>query len=324
MREQLRVWYFIGLVILLSALLAACGQSGRPKAVQPHLTIVTTLFPLYDFTRSIAGDKADVHLLLPPGTEAHSFEPKPSDMARLTKADLFIFTSRQMEPWAEKVLKGTDNPSLRVVDTSAGIAMIEAAEDDHHDAAEKHDHGKADHDVHDLDPHVWLDFTNATKMIATIRDALIAKDAANRDFYVQNAQKLTGDLNRLDKKYAAMLTTCEKKTLVSGGHFAFGYLAKRYGLSYQAAYGFSPSAEPSPKDLIQMSRLLKKQKIKYLFYEELIEPRIAETIAKETGVGLIMLHGAHNISRDDLQAGVTFTALMERNYEALRRGLQCR
>lgn len=249
-------------------------------------------------------------------------------MARLSKADLFVFTSVRMEPWADKVLKGTQNPRLTAVDTSVGIAMAETSEDRHgHPGNRKKKHGhRDDHDDDDrgTDPHIWLDFSNAAKMAATIRDALIAKDPEGREVYTKNALKLAADLDALDKKYAAMLATCEKKTLVSGGHFAFGYLATRYGLSYQSAYGFSPSAEPSPRDLMRMTSMLRKQDIKYLFYEELIEPRVATTIATETGVKLIMLHGAHNISRDDFQTGVTFIRIMERNYEALRKGLQCR
>lgn len=312
---------------LLLQFATACSQKSEQKADVQRLTAVTTLFPLYDFARTIAGDRAVVHLLLPPGMEAHSFEPKPSDMARLTKADLFIFTSREMEPWAEKVLQGADNRRLLVVDASSGIVAIKSEEKHDHDGAgakKMQDHRHAHEEPAGTDPHIWLDFSNATTMVSTIRDAFVAKDPANRDFYMQNAQKLMGELGVLDKKYAAMLVTCKQKVLVSGGHFAFGYLAKRYGLTYQAAYGFSPSAEPSPRDLIRMSNLLKKQNTKYLFYEELIEPRVAETIAKETGVTLILLHGAHNISRNDFQAGVTFGALMERNYEALRKGLQCR
>lgn len=316
--------------VFLCAVMLFLGACSRPAeqtgAAAPQLTVITTLFPLYDFTRAIAGDRADVQLLLPPGAEAHSFEPRPSDMARLSKADLFVFTSARMEPWADKVFKGAQNPRLTAVDTSVGIAMAETGEDRHgHPGDRKKKHGhRDDHDDHGTDPHIWLDFSNAAKMAATIRDALIAKDPEGREVYAKNALKLAADLDALDKKYVAMLATCEKKTLVSGGHFAFGYLATRYGLSYQSAYGFSPSAEPSPRDLMRMTSMLRKQEIKYLFYEELIEPRVAETIAKETGVTLIMLHGAHNISRDDFHARVTFGALMERNYEALRKGLKCR
>lgn len=312
-------------LVFLSCLLlqyvGACSQKAEQTTGAPRLSVVTTLFPLYDFVRTIAGEKASVQLLLPPGTEAHSFEPKPSDMARLTKADLFFFTNKDMEPWAEKLYAGAQNPALQVVDTSVGIRLMQAVDEHDHDGPGK----EAGHAVHaKTDPHVWLDLANAEKMVETIRDAFMKKDPANADYYRQNAGRLLADLAVLDKRYVAMLKTCATPELVSGGHFAFGYLAHRYGLHYRAAYGFSPSAEPSPRDLMRLSRFLKEHKVKAMFYEELIEPRVAETIAKETGVSLLLLHGAHNISREDFQAGVTFLKLMERNYDALRKGLQCR
>lgn len=316
--KQMVLVFLVGLVLLFGG---ACSQNAEKTAAGPRLSVVTTLFPLYDFARIIGGEKASVQLLLPPGTEAHSFEPKPSDMARLAKADLFFFTSKEMEPWAEKLYAGVQNPSLQVVDTSVGIRLMLAADEHDH-----HGHGKeAGHAVHaKADPHIWLDFANAEKMVGTIRDAFMRKDPTNADSYRQNAGRLLAGLAELDKKYAAMLKTCAHQELVSGGHFAFGYLAHRYGLRYRAAYGFSPSAEPSPRDLMRLSRFLKEHRVKAIFYEELIEPRVAETIAKETGVSLLLLHGAHNISREDFQAGVSFLKLMERNYDALREGLQCR
>jgi zinc transport system substrate-binding protein len=161
-------------------------------------------------------------------------------------------------------------------------------------------------------------------MVDTIRDGLIRKDPSNRNYYRQRAGDLKAGLLAMDAKYETMLATCRTKELMSGGHSAFGYLTTRYGLHYTSAYGFSPSAEPSPQDLIRLSKLGRKHGIRYLFHEELIEPRVAEAIAKESGAHLILLHGAHNITKTDFEQGVTFLQLMERNYEALRRGLECR
>ncbi|HSW64817.1 MAG TPA: zinc ABC transporter substrate-binding protein [Dissulfurispiraceae bacterium] len=316
---------FIAALLLCSA---ACQQQPLPTPAAPKVKVVTTLFPLYDFARSIGGDKAEILLLLPPGAEAHSFEPKPSDVAHLAKADIFVYTNKYMEPWAEKMVKGASSSTLAIIDTSVGIRLAESA-DEHErqhehgvkdrkdDRAEEHGHGK-------VDPHIWLDFRNAVKMIDAIRDGFVQKDAAHKEHYMRRADELKVRLEALDAEYAAMLATCKKKTLVSGGHFAFGYLAKRYDLKYTSAYGFSPSAEPSPRDLIRLSRLIRKQGVRYLFHEELIEPRIAETIARETGAELLLLHGAHNISRTDFDRGVTFLHLMERNFESLRKGLECR
>lgn len=322
----MKYWFTVILFCLLLCGATACDRRPQTDVEPSKLIVVTTLFPLYDFARIIGGTHVHVQLLLPPGTEPHSYEPKPSDIALLTKAHLFIYTNKYMEPWAAKLIAGVHNPSLTIVDASEGIRMHLA---DHDDADHNwHNHANGTDALHitreRIDPHIWLDFANAAQMVETIRNAFIAKDNVHAEFYRQNAAKLQAELKELDKKYAALLSHCATRELVSGGHFAFGYLTHRYGLHYYAAYGFSPSAEPAPRDLMKLSQLVKKHKITTIFYEELIEPRVAETIAKETGVSLLMLHGAHNISRSDFEAGVTFIELMERNYEALKKGLRCR
>lgn len=316
------------MVIIVGCLLLTAACSRQPTPAVSKVKVVTTLFPVYDFARTIAGDKAEILLLLPPGAEAHSFEPKPSDVANLARADMFVYTNRHMEPWAEKLLQGAGNSALQIVDTSTGITLIESGDEGEHAREGKHfpaaGVSKAHRDHDSIDPHIWLDFRNASKMVDTIRDGLIRIDPAHRDYYGQRAGDLKARLLELDSKYEAMLATCRTKELMSGGHFAFGYLATRYGLHYTSAYGFSPSAEPTPRDLIRLSKLSRKHGIRYLFHEELIEPRVAEAIAKETGARLILLHGAHNIAKTDFERGVTFLQLMERNYEALRTGLECR
>jgi zinc transport system substrate-binding protein len=220
-----------------------------------------------------------------------------------------------MEPWVQDVLAGIRNPNLVVVDSSAGIHMLEGSDDAHHPS--ESDSGR-------VDPHIWLDFSNAGKMVDTIRDALVKRDPANKDYYVKNAEAYRGRLNELDEKFRRSLSHCKKNLFLHGGHFAFQYLAKRYGLKYRSAYrGFSPDAEPTPGDLAELTKQLREEGLHYVFYEELIRPSIAETLAKETGAGLLMLHGAHNITRQEMERGVSFISIMENNLKNLRIGLQC-
>jgi zinc transport system substrate-binding protein len=161
------------------------------------------------------------------------------------------------------------------------------------------------------------------KMVDNIRDGFISKDPENKNFYLKNAEEYKAKLGNLDQQFMKTLSGCEKKVLVHGGHFAFGYLARRYHLQYAAAYGFSPNAEPRPEDLVNLSKTLRKNGLKYIFYEELISPRGAETVAKETGVSLLLLYTGHNVSKEVLDGGVTFIALMQKNLEHLKAGLQC-
>jgi zinc transport system substrate-binding protein len=303
----------------------ACQRQEQKVDKAKQLNVVTTLFPLYDFTKNIAGDKASVILLLPPGVEAHSFEPKAGDMLRVNGADLFIFTGKFMEPWADGMLKGVDNKGLIVVDASTGITLMEG-EDDHHD----HGHGKGEqhgkeshHDHGKIDPHLWLDLANAQKMVSNILEALIAKDPGNKDFYTKNSDAFIAKLADLDSRYKETFLTCKKNIFIHGGHFAFNYLAKRYNLQYIAAYHGSPDSEPTPKRLITLKKKMQQNNIQYIYYEELITPRVAEVLAKETGATLLKLHGAHNISKEEFEKGVSFLSLMEGNLKNLKAGLEC-
>ena len=303
----------------------ACQRQEQKVGKAKQLNVVTTLFPLYDFTKNIAGDKVSVTLLLPPGVEAHSFEPKAGDMLRVNAADLFIFTGKFMEPWADGLLKGVDNKGLLVVDASTGITLMEG-EDEHHDhghgKGEKH--GKESNDHHGkIDPHLWLDFAIAQKIVDNILAALITRDPAGKDMYTQNAEAYKAKLVDLDRRYKETFLTCKKNIFIHGGHFAFNYLAKRYNLVYISAYHGSPDAEPTPKRLITLKKKMQENNIQYVYYEELIAPRVAEVLAKETGATLLKLHGAHNISKEEFEKGVSFLSLMEGNLKNLKAGLEC-
>ena len=284
------------------------------------LQVVTTLFPLYDFARNIAGDKAQVTMLLPPGVEPHTFEPKPEDMIRVGRAGLFIYTNPYMEPWAEKVIKGVENKQLKVVNAGQKVKYLSVvdADENHHTAgeSEKHDHKG-------LDPHVWLDFANAAIMVDTILEGFIAADAVNADQYKRNAEGLKTRLANLDGRYRESLSTCATRKLLHGGHYTFGYLANRYNLDYHALSGVSSDSEPSASRMVNLIGEIRASGVQHLFAEELLSPRLTETLAKEAGVGVLMLHGAHNLSRDDLAQGVSFFDLMDRNLERLKKGLRC-
>ena len=307
-------------VCVVMVFLTSCRAKQEKAVPGKQLIVVTSLFPLYDFARNIGQDKADVSLLLPPGLEAHSFEPRPGDMVRLNQASVFIYTNSAMEPWAQDVLKGVQNRNLKVVESGRGVAMMAGHEEHAPGKKAGHRHG---HDQDGGDPHIWLDFSNAVKMVDHILAGFIEKDPLNRDFYQGNADAYKAKLNDLDRQFREGLSGCRKKTIVHGGHFALGYLAQRYRLEYAAVSGFSPDAEPTPAGMVRISKTLKANGLNHLFYEELLSPRIAESIARETGVSLLMLHGAHNVSKEEFGRGVSFMDLMQINLQNLKRGLQC-
>ncbi len=294
------------------------------------IVIITTLFPTYDFAKNIGGDKVDASLLLPPGVEAHSFEPKPSDVTRINQANIFVYTGEFMEPWAHDIIEGA-NKKVRIVDASTGIKLsvdnghdhdhnheTEEHKDEEHYAEEEHHH------VHNgVDPHIWLDFDNAIQMASNIEKALEEIDPKNKAYYQDNLNKYQQSLLELDDTYKESLSNCQTKTIVYGGHYAFGYLAKKYGLEYEAAQGFSPDAEPTAKDMISLIEQIKKNNIKYIFYEELSSPKIAETLAKETSAKMLLLNGAHNLSKEDYEKNTSYLTIMKENLANLKIGLIC-
>jgi zinc transport system substrate-binding protein len=249
--------------------------------------------------------------------EPHSFEPRPSDIMTLNRAGLFIYTSPAMEPWAEGMLKGLRNKDLVIVNSSRGIPA--------HALSEGKPQGqKPERHPHASDPHIWLDFACAVQMVENIRDGFITKDPASRDAYEKNAAAYIGELKRLDERYRSGLHHCRKDVIVNGGHFAFAYMANRYGFRYISVYGVSPNAEPTAADMARVMKLIRDNGLSHLFHEELISPRGAKTLSRETGVTLLKLNAAGNITRDDFDRGETFLSLMGKNLEALKKGLQCR
>jgi zinc transport system substrate-binding protein len=259
----------------------------------------------------IAADTAEVSLLLPPGVEAHSFEPKPTDLVRISEADVFVYTGNVMEPWVNDVIRSAGNPGLVVVDASQGTTMIPGV------------FGDADEPAGSLDPHIWLDFDNAKMMVSTIEQALETKNPTSKALVQQNASDYRDRLTALDTSYRTTLATAKIKEIVYAGHYAFGYLAHRYGLGYLAAQGVSPDSEPTANDLVQLVEQVRKDHIQYIFYEELSSPKIAETIAQETNAKLLLLNAAHNLTKQQFDQGLTFFDILLSNLENLRVGLEC-
>lgn len=300
---------------LLALLLVTPGCT-REEAKSGKIQVVTTLFPLYDFARTIGGEKAQVSLLLPPGVEPHSFEPRPEDVVRVNRADLFVYTNPAMEPWAAGIIGGLDRGKVTVVEGGKGIALTQAPQ------ASRADAHVGEHGADGVDPHIWLDFDNARRIAANILASYETRDPAHAEYYRRNAATLDADLSALDRRFRETLARCPKKVLLHGGHYAFGYLAKRYGLKYISASAVNADAEPTPAKLAELVQVMRREGLKYVYTEELLSPRVAETIARETGAKVLMLRAGHNVTRDDLQRGVTFISLMEENLQNLKTGLQ--
>lgn len=273
------------------------------------LQVVATLFPQYDFTRQIAGDKAEVTLLLPPGVESHSYEPTPPDIIKINGSDLFLYTGEAMEAWSQKIIEGMEaaDSSSTVVDLSEGITLV-SAEDDHD---------------HLADPHIWTDPLQAKVMAANIRDALCGIDPANASYYSDNEARYTAELDALDAEFKAIVNGGKRNEIIFGSRFALFYFTQRYGLHYEAAFdSCSSETEPSAKTVAGLIEKIKRENIPVIYYAEIENPKVAESISAETGAKLLLFHSCHNVTKEELASGATYLSLMKQNAKNLKEGLE--
>lgn len=300
----------IALIICL-ALVPLAGCSGN-KAESDKIQITATLFPQYDFARQIGGDKVEVTLLLPAGQESHLYDPSPSDMAKISKSQLFIYTGDNMEGWAGDIAASVGS-SVRVLDASRGIELYN----------EEHDHDQAETDhEHSLDPHIWLDIDNAKKMCVNIAEELIAISPENEAYFTENLKMYLTLLDKLDADYTKLFAQEQNKSLIFGGRFALGYLTRRYNISYKSAYdSCSANSEPSPRDIVTLSDYVKENNITVIYCEEYSDPKVAREIASANNCEVLVIHSCHNISKEERENGTTFISLMTQNLENIRKGL---
>ncbi|MFH1021333.1 MAG: zinc ABC transporter substrate-binding protein, partial [Pseudomonadota bacterium] len=170
---------------------------------------------------------------------------------------------------------------------------------------------------------IWLDFSLDMNIVEMIASAISGKDPANAAHYKANAAVYKSKLEALDRSYHSSLTPCRKRQMILGGHSAFGYLARRYGLQQIALYGISPNAEPTPKKLAEVVQAAKTRKVKFIFFESLVNPKLATVLAKEARIGTLLLYTGANVTKEQRRNKTTFLELMEKNLETLRQGLEC-
>ena len=304
---------FLCLLILVSFFLA-CQTVEDDGQSDGKLKVVATIFPIYDFARNIGGDRVNVTMLLPPATDAHNYELKPEDIVKVSKADIFLFTNFEMEQWAYKIIKAAgEKTNVLPVETGSGTVLLPLNDVEDHEK-----------DASRFDPHIWLDLDNAQKMVDNIARAFIKKDSRHSDYYLKNAREYKLKLIALDQRYHTELAKCQTKTILHAGHWAFAYLAHKYNLIYIAAYNASADVEPSPQNIFALVEKIKEQNVPYIYYEDIVAPRLAQTIAQETGTGLLKLCNGHDISKKDMKNGLSFISLMEDNLTTLKKGMQCR
>ncbi|MEG2174400.1 MAG: metal ABC transporter substrate-binding protein [Oscillospiraceae bacterium] len=301
-----------------TALLSGCSAPVTSSIVSgdtQHLSVVATLFPQYDFAKAIAGERANVTLLLPPGVESHSFEPTPVNAAVAHSCDVFLYTGDQMEPWASHL--AADLPaSVTVCDLSQGIPLSGG------ETAKSEAHGNTAHEHTGADPHIWTSPANASIMVDSIVAALTLADPGGAAVYSSNANAYKNELVALDQSFLEVVQGGKRNQILFGGRFALHYFAKRYGLSVLSAFdSCSAETEPSARAVADIIDTIRTEQIPVIYRDALDNSTIADAIAEETGVRILTFYSCHNLSKIDLEAGETYLSLMRKNVASLKEGL---
>jgi len=284
------------------------GQASTDEGQRP-IQIYTTIYPLYDFAKKIAGDQAHVENIVPPGVESHDFEPTVQDMMKLNEAQMFIYNGAGFEGWVEKALSALNHSELTVVDTSEQVKVL-GDEPDH-----------SDHGHEGIDPHIWLDPNRAKVQAEAIKNALVQIDPANRAYYEKNFEELAAKFIQLDQEYQD-LRAYAKRTEMMVSHAAFGYLADAYGFEQIAISGLSPSDEPSSKELQQIVELAKERAIHYILFETTVSGKVAEVVKKEIGAKALTLNTIESLSEEEIAKGQDYFTAMKNNLETLKIALE--
>ena len=271
-------------------------------------TIVTTIYPLYEFARQVVGDRAEVILLVPSGAEPHDWEPAPADLIKLKNASLVICNGAGLEPWLDKV--GNTVLDKKVINAADVVSLLQAQYDE--------EGGPAPAGL--VDPHVWLDPVNAQAIVQAIAGAASGIDAGSTEYYNANAVNYIAQLAALDNEYRAGLASTARRDIITS-HAAFGYLANRYGLKQVAIMGLTPDAEPTPERMAEIIRHVRNNGIKYIFFETLVSSKLSEVIASESGAETLVLNPIEGLTEQDIARGENYLSIMRTNLMNLRYAL---
>jgi zinc transport system substrate-binding protein len=324
------------LVLSSALLLSACTDQATNG--DREVTVVTTLFPQYSVVEALAGDYVNNVFILPFGTDAHDFEPTPSNVTTMLRADLLIYTGDFLEGWVARAIRSQNQATLRVLDLSQFVDLLDDTHDhsghdhdaDHHDHddhdADHHDHDDHDdHDGHDhgeFDPHYWLDPHNLEEMAKAIAEELILLVPQHEASIRTNLNNYLDVIEQYEDDVKATIARAQTRTLIHGGHNAFGYFAAHFGLEYVTPYsGFSTEIEPSPQARAELLRTMQSVGATVIFAEEFINPRVANVIAQETGAEIIYLFTGENISQELYNEGVSLIDMLYLNLQRLKKGL---
>lgn len=296
------------------SLCACSSESSYSSSDSGKLKIISTVFPPYDLARQIAGDNAEISILLPPGSEIHNYEPSAKDMIAIRNCDIFLYIGGENEQWAEKLINSNDTKNVTAVKLIDYVPALSEDEDEH-----DHDHDHDHEHEHETDEHIWTSPKNAQLMLSAVYDAICKVDPSDKQTYTKNKDAYAKQLSDLDNAYRSAVDNAKNKTIVLADKFPFRYLAHEYGLEFSAAFAAcSDESEPGVSTMIKLTKTIKENNILAVYYLEFSSTKIADTLCDETGATKLMLHSCHNVSKQDIENNVSYVDLMKQNLENLK------
>lgn len=297
----------IFLLFVVTFAFCSCGEVERSTG---KISVVTTIFPYYDFARSVSKGTCDVDMLLKPGSDVHSFEPTPSDILKIRNADLFIYNGGESDEWVDSILESlgdTDKPVvMKMTDYVKPLTEMDA---DHHAEDEE-------------DEHIWTSLDNAKTLVSKISDEVSKLDQKNKSVYTKNSLDYIEKISKVQSEIKNTVNSSKRNKIVVGDRFPLLYFATEFSLDWECAFpGCSTETEPSLDRLSKLTDTIEKDKIKAILKLEMSENKVADTLADETNTKVRTFYSAESVSKEDFANNVTYVDLMERNNNALKEAL---
>jgi len=311
------IFVLVILVFLLQMFVTKQDSKINKENSKPVIALST--FSLYDIAKHIAGDSAELVMILPFGVDAHSFEPTPKLMAKIQNSAVVVYSGAGLEPWIDGFEFKNDVVNMSEHVKLLGLESKNEEEEEHH----HHEHHGESCNHSGVDPHYWLDINNMIISSKIIKDSLIKISPQHKELYEKNTQKYVAMLQNLDSQYKNRIKECKKKTIIVN-HNAFSYLSKKYGFHVEALSGLSPEAEPNAKNMIKLIEHVKEHHIKTIFFESFVSDKAIKSIASEANVSVDVLQPLGNITADEASKNLSYEDIMKKNLEKISNALECK
>ncbi|WP_090417188.1 metal ABC transporter substrate-binding protein [Pseudobutyrivibrio sp. YE44] len=295
-----------------------------------NISVVTTIFPEYDWVKEIVGDNGnvDITMLLDNGVDLHSYQPTAEDIMKISTCDVFVYVGGESDDWVEDALSEAVNENMQVVNLLEvlGDSVKEEEVVEGMEAEEEEEEGEeGEEEGPEYDEHVWLSLKNSQVLVSALADSLAAVDSTNADSYKANADAYNNKLAELDKKYEDTVSSAATKTILFGDRFPFRYMVDDYGLDYYAAFvGCSAETEASFETVKFLADKVDELGLKSVFTIENSDQKIAQTIVETSSskdAKILTIDSMQSTTSDDVEKGATYLSIMENNLEVLKEGI---